>query len=405
MPHIFTKIFTAVILINSFSYSALATPFDSENRPSEIINLLEESPLKTRLKSCIGQPIKPTNFSIGHRGAARGYPEHTRASYEAAAAQGAGILECDVTFTKDKELVCRHSQSDLHFTTNILKTNLADKCSQPFQNADATGKADAKCMTTDITLSEFKTLKGKMEGSNKRAKTVDEYLDGMPGWRTNLGSPEGEEVLSHKESINLFKKLGVKFTPELKTPKVDMPFEGFTREAYAQKLIDEYKAAGINPSDVWPQSFHIEDILYWIKAEPEFGKQAVLLEGRYRNGIDPNDLSTVSPTMQELKNLGVNYISSPLWMLVTLKGEKIVPSEYAKAAKDAGIHLIAWTLERSGPLSKGGGWYYKSIKPAVKNDGTTFELLHVLASKVGVKGVFSDWPATTSFYANCLGID
>jgi glycerophosphoryl diester phosphodiesterase len=48
---------------------------------------------------------------------------------------GAGILECDVTFTKDKELVCRHSQCDLHTTTNILATPLAAKCSQQFAPA------------------------------------------------------------------------------------------------------------------------------------------------------------------------------------------------------------------------------------------------------------------------------
>ena len=34
---------------------------------------------------------------------------------------GAGIVECDVTFTKDKQLVCRHAQNDLHTTTNILE--------------------------------------------------------------------------------------------------------------------------------------------------------------------------------------------------------------------------------------------------------------------------------------------
>ena len=43
---------------------------------------------------------------------------------------GAGIVECDVTFTKDKELVCRHAQNDLHTTTNILATPLAAKCTQ-----------------------------------------------------------------------------------------------------------------------------------------------------------------------------------------------------------------------------------------------------------------------------------
>lgn len=35
------------------------------------------------------------------------FPEHTLESYKAAALQGAGVIECDVTFTKDRELVCK----------------------------------------------------------------------------------------------------------------------------------------------------------------------------------------------------------------------------------------------------------------------------------------------------------
>ena len=79
--------------------------------------------------SCSDGPFKKTDFSIGHRGAALQFPEHTRESYEAGARMGAGILECDVTFTKDKELVCRHAQNDLHTTTNILVTPLASSAS------------------------------------------------------------------------------------------------------------------------------------------------------------------------------------------------------------------------------------------------------------------------------------
>jgi glycerophosphoryl diester phosphodiesterase len=51
-------------------------------------------------------------------------------------------------------------------------------------------------------------------------------------------------------------------TPELKSPSVTMPFNGFTQEAYAQKMIDEYRAARVSPSQVWPQSFDQRDILY-----------------------------------------------------------------------------------------------------------------------------------------------
>ena len=62
--------------------------------------------------------------------------EHTSASYRAAAVLGAGRLECDVTFTKDRVLVCRHAQCDLATTTNILSTPLADRCRVPLRARD-----------------------------------------------------------------------------------------------------------------------------------------------------------------------------------------------------------------------------------------------------------------------------
>ena len=108
--------------------------------------------------------------------------------------------------------------------------------------------------------------------------------------------------------------------------------------------------------------------------------------------------------MSALKAQGVNYLAPPLWMLVTIQEGRIVPSAYAMAAKAADLKLISWTLERSGPLEKGGGWYYKTMKPLISNDGDTYELLHVLHQDIGIAGVFSDWPATATFYANCFGL-
>lgn len=37
-------------------------------------------------------------------------------------------------------------------------------------------------------------------------------------------------------------------TPELKAPSVEMPFNGMTQDDYAQKMIDEYKAADVPSS-------------------------------------------------------------------------------------------------------------------------------------------------------------
>ncbi|WP_331344257.1 glycerophosphodiester phosphodiesterase family protein [Cellvibrio sp. UBA7661] len=371
-------------------------------RPFFLVGDMDESALKKTLQSCVNNPVKKTNFSIGHRGAPLQFPEHTKESYEAAAKMGAGIVECDVTFTKDKQLVCRHSQCDLHTTTNILATPLANKCSQNFSPFDpVSGKAaSANCCTSDITLAEFKTLQGKMDAFNPKAISVDEYLKGTANWRTDLYANRGT-LLTHAESIQLFKKLGVKMTPELKSASVSMPFEGtYTQAMYAQQMINEYKAAGVKPRDVWPQSFDIQDVRYWIKNEPEFGKQAVYLD-------DADTIADV-PTAADLQlyaDEGFNIVAPPIWVLLALdNNNKIIPSEYARNAKKAGLKIITWSFERSGPLKNGGGWYYQTINPAINNDGDMMNALHVLAKDVGVIGIFSDWPASVSYYASCMDL-
>ena len=378
-------------------------------RPFFLVNDMTDSPLKTQLQSCARRDsFKKSDFSIGHRGAALQFPEHTKQSYEAAATMGAGIVECDVTFTKDKELVCRHAQNDLHTTTNILATPLASTCIKPFTPAtiDANGTllspATAECRTSEITLAEFKTLRGKMDASNPRARTVAEYLGGTANFRTDLYSgPSSGTLLSHKESIELFKKLGVKMTPELKSPAVTMPFNGFTQQAYAQKMIDELKQAGVPPRNVWPQSFDKNDVLYWIQNEPAFGRQAVYLDSAETVADLPSPAQLAAYRAQ-----GIRIVAPPLFALLTADGNgNILPSQYAMNAKSAGLDIITWTLERSGILADANnGFYYQSFDSAIKREGDMMRVLDVLAKQVGILGIFSDWPATVTFYANCAGL-
>jgi glycerophosphoryl diester phosphodiesterase len=372
-------------------------------RPYFLINDMDAGELKNTLQACESKLVAPSDFSIAHRGAPLQFPEHTRESYIAAARMGAGIVECDVAFTKDRELVCRHAQNDLHTTTNIVAVpELNAKCTQPFVPADpATGSpAGAECRTSDITLAEFKSLRGKMDAFDPEATTPEAYLGGTADWRTDLYSTRGT-LLSHRESIELFNELGVKFTPELKTPVVDMPFEGdYSQQDYARQMINEYIEAGVGPEDVWPQSFLLDDVIFWVDQMPKFGKQAVFLDEK------PNEPNNVSMAyMEDLVRQGVPILAPALWKMLTLDdNQKIVPSEYAINAKAAGLDLIAWTVERSGPLNTGGGWYHQSITGAINNDGDTFTVIDVLAQDVGVIGIFSDWPATTTYYANCMGL-
>lgn len=143
------------------------TPVQLGPRPFFLIDNMDDGALKEALAACQSGPFTRSNWSIGHRGAPLMFPEHTVESNRAAARMGAGILECDVTFTMDKELVCRHAQNDLHTTTNILATDLAATCVTPFTPASNGQPARAECRTSEITLDQFRTLTPKMDAANQ----------------------------------------------------------------------------------------------------------------------------------------------------------------------------------------------------------------------------------------------
>jgi len=371
-------------------------------RPFYLVDGLEPGKLKDKLMQCQQGPFYRSEFSIGHRGAGMQLPEHTKESYEAAARMGAGIVECDVTFTKDGELVCRHAECDLHTTTNIVATPLNAQCSTPWSGQGS----QPSCCTSDLTLDEFKTLKGKMDASNPNAGTAEGFLGGTASWRTDLYTGRGT-LLTLRESIELNQRLGVKHTPELKGGNPDRINAVFGSQArYAQKMIDEFKAAGVKPRDVWPQSFNQDDVLYWIQNEPRFGRQAV-----YLDSVDPTTNPPVTPLtsaqLQALKQQGVKIIAPPMPALLDINARnRIVPSSYALDIKAAGFDIITWTFERSDlrqGASKGGFYYlFDPEGRAVKTDSDMYKALDVLARKVGVLGIFSDWPATVTYYANCM---
>jgi len=376
-------------------------------RPFYLVQGMDEGALKDRLMQCEAGPFHRTAFSIGHRGAAMQFPEHSDVSYRAGARMGAGIVECDVTFTQDGELVCRHSECDLHTTTNIVATELNNQCTVPWSGP---GQSPApKCCTSDLSLEQFKSLKPKMDARNPNATTPEGYLGGTASWRTDVYTGQAS-LMTFKDSIALNQALGVKHTPELKgaehQDRVDAVFG--SQAGYAQKFIDELRNGGVSPDDAFVQSFNKDDILYWIKNEPRFARQAV-----YLDSIDPTANPPIPPqTLDELKQLkqsGVRIIAPPMWALLTVNAaDEVVPSDYAHEIRRAGLEIITWSFERAD-LRNGAaraGWYYQFDPQgrAIKKDSDMYKALDVLARQVGVLGVFSDWPATVTYYANCMGL-
>lgn len=211
--------------------------------------------IKNSLAKC-SAPLAPSAFSVSHRGSPVAFPEHSMEGYAAAISMGAmfigartqGLLprlqharlqllvlssgcpsccvrgwfsptavvndfddsthflasrlrhhpsprphaECDVAVTQDMIPVCRHSQCDLHSTTDVLwRPELAAKCSVPFRPAvfaaDGTTllePAAALCCTFDFTADEFASLCAVQDigGGWPRASNVAEY-------HRNAGAP------------------------------------------------------------------------------------------------------------------------------------------------------------------------------------------------------------------------
>jgi glycerophosphoryl diester phosphodiesterase len=149
-----------------------------------------------------------TDWAIAHRGACLQFPEHNKEAYEAAMKMGSGIVECDVIFTGDLELTCRHSQCDLHYATDIVtRPELNKKCSIPF----VLGSMDQPlCCPSDFILEEIMSLCAIMESARMTqpldGTTEDYVFGGTPRWRNDLFATPGvtcPKAMTHKESFIL----------------------------------------------------------------------------------------------------------------------------------------------------------------------------------------------------------
>ena len=221
--------------------------------------------------------------------------------------------------------------------------------------------------------------------------------------RISIPGRRAVTLLTHTESIALFKTLGAKMTPELKAPSVTMPFDGFTQEAFAQKMIDEYKAAGVVAARrVSAVVRHERRAL--LDQERAALRQAGRLPGRRQRAgrsAELGELAGYKAAGHQHRGRRRRSRCSTL----DASG-RIVPSEYAQVAKAAGLDIITWTLERSGILADGNnGFYYQTIRfsdPARGRPDAGARRARQEAS--ASRGVFSDWAAPVTFYANCMGL-
>ena len=250
-------------------------------------------------------------------------------------------------------------------------------------------------------MAQFLSLCGRRDVVNPDATSVDEYLINPPTPVNDRPSSCGT-LMTHSQSIKLIDRLGANFTPELKAAEVDLPFNGVSsRDELRRRMLEEYLAAGIEPARVYPQSFFPADVDFWLAYYPDFSERLVQLDGR---GRDPQFKASAAD-MQQLVDRGVHILAPPLPMLLVLDEHgELQPSTYARHAKRAGLDVITWTFE-SGDPTDASNWLYANLPGYMREPSDMLKVLDALHSKAGIRAIFSDWPATVTYYANCLGLE
>ena len=153
-------------------------------RPYFLIDDMDEGELKRALQRCENDPLEPTEFSIGHRGAGASIPRahegvvHRRRAYgrrhhrvrrDLHAGPQAGLSPRAVRSAHDHE----HPRG----SGARGEVHAAVRAGRPDDGHSGLGQV---LHTSDITLAEFKTLCGKMDAFNPNGTTVAQYMAGTP---------------------------------------------------------------------------------------------------------------------------------------------------------------------------------------------------------------------------------
>jgi glycerophosphoryl diester phosphodiesterase len=143
---------------------------------------------------------------VGHRGASGYRPEHTLASYELAARQGADHIEPDLVITRDGILVARH-EPEISSTTDVA-THPEFAARRTTKDLDEV--ATSGWFAEDFTLAELKTLRTKERIPRLRPQNAS--YDGQ------FDVPTFQEVLDLRARLSreLGRAIGV--YPETKHP-------------------------------------------------------------------------------------------------------------------------------------------------------------------------------------------
>jgi len=312
---------------------------------------------------------------IAHRGASGERPEHTRAAYELAIAQGADFIEPDLVLSKDGVLVCRH-ENEISGTTDVAaRAEFAARRTMKVVD----GVETEGWFAEDFTLAELKTLRCRERLPELRPRNT-----AYDGW---------EPILTFAEVLAIAREGGVGIYPELKHPS-------FLREQGLDPLpafiAEVHRAGGQAIADrMFVQCFETGPLVALAQMSSIRWRcvQLIAAEGGPWDRPDLNGLMTTEEGLR-----GVAAYAQGIGVEKTLilprdsAGASTAPTDLIARAHALGLAVHAWTFRAENnflPIEWRRGDAGASNYLAQHGDLNT-EIHAFLAA--GVDGVFSDFP-------------
>lgn len=343
---------------------------------------------------------------IGHRGASGMLPEHTLESYRKAIEQNADFIEPDLVLTKDGVMIARHEPM-LDGTTDVATKFPESR--KTTRNVD--GVATTAYFASDFTLAEIKTLRAIQARANR-----DQTLNGL------YSIPTLDDVIALAKAEGNKRGRTVGIYPEIKHSVFHATEAGFGANVFEDKLVATLHAVYGNTGSapVFIQSFEVANLQYLntqtsiklvqlIDADDVKDDGSMSLVAPYHKPYDFVVNNDPRNFLDLLKPAGLDFIKTYAdavgpWKPYLVKtvndgvdrnGDGKVDindrrvdgsTGVVEAAHQRGLMVHTWTFRDDA-----SGYGFKDPKA---------EMAYYM--KLGVDGVFTDFPATGVAALNSL---
>lgn len=304
---------------------------------------------------CLSIPLAAVADSpivIAHRGASGYLPEHTLSAKAMAYAQGAHFIEQDCVLTKDGHVVVLH---DIHLDS---VTNVA----QQFPNR---ARKDGRFYAIDFTLDEIKSLNAHERIDLRTGKPY--FPKRFPANLGNFKVPTLAEEIELVQGLNKSTGRTVGIYPEIKQPAWHHS-EGRDLSVAVLKVLKQYGYES-NSDAAFVQCFDMKETRR-IREELNSKLRIVQLVSR---SVSANEMAKIA--------VYADGIGPAINLLVKQPKAKTPPepSGFVALAQQHKLAVHPWTVRSD------------ALPSYVANEA---ELLSFLFSKLGVDGVFTDFPDT-----------